>query len=220
MLIHELPLEKSLYTSVGEQIGIIRKLMFTFKVTDLPLIVEGSIKAYIRFTDIEHLKEDDSLDSAALYDSNGFFVNLQDHSLSCLRLFIKRKLSCCAVLDEGGQYVGTIIDRELFEGIGKKYQFGERGSIVVLEFNKDQFLISDVLRIVESEGGFPIMVFTNSTKNQEEIQVTIKLQILDSQSVISSLRRHGIKILYTMEVPDYSEFLNDRYDQLIKYLDI
>ncbi|TVQ51331.1 MAG: CBS domain-containing protein [Saprospirales bacterium] len=220
MLTKDISIEKDLYLSGGELIGKVRRIFNKYKVKDLPIIENGLLKGYVRTEDLIGLREDETIEKVNFLHSNAFFLTEDAHVLSCLRLMIRRQLSTCAVFKESGNFVGTVVDRYLLKEIGHKFQFGERGAILVLSFDKSQFLISDVLRVLETEGGFPLMSFFSLGDNQDEIHLTVKLQILDNQNIINSLNRFGIKILYSMEVPDYAEFLSDRYDQLIKYLDI
>ena len=220
MLIRDISVEKDLFLSGLESIGKVRRIFNRYKIQDLPIIESGLLKGYARAEDLIGFREDESLENVHFLHSNAFSLTDEVHVVSCLRLLIRRQLTTCAVFNESGNFIGTIIDRYLLKEIGRKYQFGERGSVLVLSFDKSKFLVSDVLRILETEGGFPIMFFSNLGEKQDEIHLTVKLQILDNQNIINSLNRFGVEILYSMEVPDYSDFLNDRYDQLIKYLDI
>lgn len=220
MLIHEVPIIEEVHITGKESVNELIIRMEENKLNDLPYVEGNELKGYVRHLDLVNLNGDKQITVSNISLHNGIFMVLNDHILNAVRLMSRSNLSSCAVFDENKIFRGTLTDREAWSVLGERFQFGERGSVLVVEFSKEKFLVSDVIRILEAEGGIPMMVFMNPTDFADKIQLTIKLQLFDNQNVVLSLQRYGIHLMNSFEVPDYSEFLSDRYDQLIKYLDI
>jgi hypothetical protein len=80
--------------------------------------------------------------------------------------------------------------------------------------------LAEIARIVESENTKILSCFISTPHGLENLELTLKLNRQDLKHVIATLTRFGYDVKSSYFESDYLDTLQDRYDGLMRYLDV
>jgi CBS domain-containing protein len=173
------------------------------------------------------LSEDDILDHDAVEPVGSYslslprpYVHAQDHLYEVMRMLVELHLTVIPVVDEENTYLGLITLEDLLFYFGQSMPFIEPGSILVLEMGKRDYMLSEIARIVESENATVLSAFVTSRPDTNLIEVTLKINKQNIQTIIATLDRYDYQIKATFQETTYVDTLRDRYDALMSYLNV
>jgi len=173
------------------------------------------------------LSEDDILDHNAVEPVGSYslslprpYVNAQDHLYEVMRMLVELHLTVVPVVDEENTYLGVITLEDLLTYFGRSMPFSEPGSILVLEIGKRDYMLSEIVRIVESENATVLSAFVTAHPDSNLIEVTLKINKQNIQAIIATLDRYDYQIKATFQEATYVDSLRERYDALMSYLNV
>lgn len=145
----------------------------------------------------------------------------KQHLFHAIRLMLQYELRLLPVVNEEWEFEGIIRKQQVLESLGQMLNLTEYGSVITVELNRRDFTLSEIVQLIESEGG-RILGITVETPNAEKTayEISIKLNLQDVSRVASALRRYGYTILTEAESESYNVDLETRADELLKYLDM
>lgn len=194
--------------------------MEEFKVSHLPIVNNSDFLGMITETDIYTLNSyDEPLGNHALSLTNPF-VSENQHVYDIIRLVHELKLTLIPVVNDKNQYVGSITLQCLTKYFARLAAVDNPGGIIVLEMGVHDFLLSEIARIVESNDAIILSLYVMNLPDSTKMQVTIKVNRMDIGPLISTFDRFNYTIKASFFKSDYDETLLDRYDSLMKFLDI
>ena len=143
------------------------------------------------------------------------------HLFHAIRLMLEYELHLLPVIDDEWVFKGIIEKEQVLESLSKMLNLTEYGSIITVRLNHQDFTLSEVVQLIEAEGG-KILGITVETPNAEKKQyeVSIKLNLQDVSRVASALRRYGYTILTEAESESTNIDLETRADELLKFMDM
>ena len=129
-------------------------------------------------------------------------------------------MSLLPVVDEQNKYLGVVTFHHLINNLSSLASVTEPGGIIVLEINVNDYSLSQIAQIVESNNSAILSSYVTSFSDSTKLEVTIKVNNTDLTRIIQTFNRYN----YTIKASIYqSEFLDDlrqRYDQFMNYLNI
>lgn len=213
-IIESLPIKVSTTNTVEEALA----LMDQFKVKHLPIIKS---KAYVTTIDEQTLKL--STPTAIMKDfvNKGVrkFVNDDDHILETAKTMVDNELTVMPVLAQDQSYTGLIVVDRIFNEIVSKFGLNTEGSLLIIEMQQINFQLSELVRILEMENVhlFSVLVSLHALPM---IEVTLKTDIKDINSILQTLERYSYKVKAYFQNDQYSHQLKDRYESLMSYLNV
>lgn len=143
------------------------------------------------------------------------------HLFNAIQHMLRYELSLLPVIDDEWLYQGVIQKEDVLESLTHMLNITEFGSIVTVELGQKDFTLSEIVQLIETEGG-KILGITVETPDAEKetYEISIKLNLKDVSRVASSLKRHDYTILTEAESEPIQLDLETRADELIKYLDV
>ncbi len=194
--------------------------MQEFNVSHLPIVNNEQFLGLI--------SEDDIL------DMNDLFEPIGNHQLSLFRPFVKDNvhlfeiikvatelnLTLIPVIDKNENYVGVITLQTIVQEFGKLNGLSETGGILVLEMNKNDYSLSEIARIVESNNAFILCNYVSTHAESTKIEVTLKLNVSDLRHIIATFERFEYTIAASYQQEEYFDRLKDHFDSLMNYLNI
>ena len=95
------------------------------------------------------------------------------------------------------------------------------GAIIVLDLNTNDYSLSQIAQIVESNDAKILSVYISSPSDSTKLDVTLKINRNDLSSVIQTFNRYNytIKASY-LDTDMLSNMLDDRYEMFMKYLSV
>ena len=133
----------------------------------------------------------------------------------------KQDISLIPVVGDG-TYIGSIRKQDIISFLGNGFSFSFPGSIIELGVLKRNYSLAEISQIVESENAKILSVFIPETTSEEsKLKVILKINKNDISKIIAGFERYEYEInaSYT-ENNDLDDFLKDRYDSLMRYLNI
>jgi predicted transcriptional regulator len=191
-----------------------------FKVTHLP-VVDGNM-----YTGLVSEEE--------IYSANSFEESIENHNLnlhkvsvlysnhvySVISAFSEFKLSLLPVVDENDHYLGIITLTSLVENLSIIMAVDNPGGIIVLELNVNDFSLTEIAQIVESNDTRLLSLYMKSQPDSLRAELTLKLNKMDIQPVIQTFLRYNYTIKASYFEADYVDSLRERYNSLMNYLNI
>jgi len=190
---------------------------------------------------ISHLPIVNNLDflglisDADIYDMNQPTEPIGNHSLTLLKpyatseqhifevigLAARLKLSVVPVLDANKYYKGVITTSDLIRHIAGISSMDQPGGIVVLDLIERDYSLSQIAQIIESNNIKVLSMYVTSPPESTKLEVTLKLSSNDLTSVIRTFERYNYDVKTWVSSNDsIDQFYQERFDLLMKYLDI
>ena len=211
-----LPVLKSTDT-VGKAID----LMEEYRIGQLPIVNELEYRGLIN-QDIL-INADEDLPLLALQPEFGeVTVTENQHLLEILAVTQKHDLQAIVVLDEEQKFTGTISVNELLNQFAKTLGIQELGAVLEIAVENRSYSLAEISRLIESNNTKIISSYYTSGSFSEDSKdiLTLKLNRQDITSVVATLARYEYDIVgaynfEAIETPD-----RERYDMLMKYLEM
>lgn len=90
----------------------------------------------------------------------------------------------------------------------------------MIETSRENFSLSEIARIAESEEVTILSSFVNSVPDSFRLFITLKLNKQNIQAFKASLHRFGYDVYASFSEAEYSDDLKERYDSLMAYLNV
>ncbi len=191
------------------------------RVGDLPVVDDDNLIGSIRESDVYTMNDpDEPLEKQKITLARDFVFEYQ-HIFDVLRSMVASGLTVLPVVNEKEKYAGCVTASKLLPFLAKMMAVENPGAIIVIELNQNDYVLSEIARIVESQDSKILNLFVNSVSDSTKIEVIIKVNTMEIQSLLQTFNRYNyiIKATYTEDEKMYDD-LRDRYDSLMKYLSI
>jgi len=194
-------------------------IMNDYYVKHLPIVNNRQLLGLIGEEDI---LDHDVLEAVGSYDLslNRPYAQSGDHVYKVLHLVSEYKLTVIPVVDREDNYLGVISQDDLLRFFASIGSFTEPGSIIVLEMSKIDYTLAQIAQIVESEQAAILSSFITSTLDSTRIDVTIKINKPEVNSIIATFERFDYKVKASFQEATYFDSLKDRFDMLMTYLNV
>ena len=152
---------------------------------------------------------------------NTSHVHKDQHIFEVAILMYKLKLSVLPVLDSDHNYLGAITLYDLARRFAKLFSLEEIGGIIILEMNVNNFSLSEISRIVESNDIKILSCFLDRKPGTHILDVILKLNDDELSPLIQAFMRYdyNVKAVY-MDQSEIGDLYKDRFDQFMKFMNI
>ena len=202
----------------GEQV---LTLMNVFQVKHLPMIDDQfGYLGLVSDDDILIRNYDQSIASYKI-EYQQVHVLPDQHIFDIIHVFSKHDISLVPVVDDQ-KYIGSIRKQDVISFLGNSFSFSYPGSILELLIQNRNFSLAEISRIVEAENAKIISLFiAESGEDHAQFKVILKFNKQDISQIIAAFERfeYEINASYT-EVNEYDDMLKERYDSLMRYLNV
>ena len=140
---------------------------------------------------------------------------------AALTMMTRYRLHLLPVVDPEGVYTGAITREKMLEALAELCNADTAGSVIVLEMLPQDYALTDIARIVESNNAHIINLLSSTDKDTGRLHITIKIDLEDASPVIRSFERFNYTILFHyMEEGIVDEVLQQRMDELLYYMNM
>jgi len=190
-----------------------------FSIRQLPVVQDNLCIGILSLDDID---DEDIYDLPILdyINLNYSFASNNDHIYEVMRAISEQASTLFPVLDENNNYIGSITLSSLFNNYVNCAAFIQPGSILVLEIDKKNYSLSEIARIVESENKVILSSLLSSNVESAVLEITLKLNSVQIQNLITTFERFGYNIKATFNEEDFMDTLKNRYESLMTYLNV
>ncbi len=149
------------------------------------------------------------------------FVFCNQHFYEVINIFTKFNISVVPVLNEKEKYIGAVCFHDLVRHLGKMTASENPGTIFILELDFHNYSLSQIAQIVEGNDAKILSLYVSSQEDSTKLEVTVKINTTDFSGIRQTFERYDYKIKATYSEDDkINEFLEERYDEFMNYLNI
>ena len=196
------------------------QLMENFKLSELPLVDGAEFLGLV--------KESDLLDMSDLAESIGTqklalerpIVFAYEHIYEVLGKMALHKLSLIPILDEKSQYVGVITMPKIIDSISNLAAIRDIGGILQLELNVNDYSLSEISSIVESNGAKILSLYIHTHNDSTKMDVTIKINKTDLSAIIQTFNRYNYTVVATFHKSEMEDQTKKRFNEFMHYLNM
>jgi len=194
--------------------------MSDYYVRHLPIVNNQQLLGLLSEDDILNHDVEEAVGSYALEVPSHVYVTSGHHIFDVMAFMADHALTVVPVVDEQKHYIGLIAQEELMSYYSHSFSFSEPGSMLVLDIAKQDYSLSDISRIIESERGTILSVFITQQNDPGRIFLTLKTNLMDLSYAVASLERYGFVIKARFQEQEYTDQLKDNYNSLMRYLSV
>lgn len=186
----------------------------------LPVVDQQRLINYIGYEQLEKTKPGTRLRDIPLYHPVLPIILPQQHLFDALKQLKTLKLPMLAVQNEQGEYIGILKTSEIVSILSNSLSIGAVGSIIVLKILPQDYLLSDIARIIEYNDAKILGVFTFEMEGRSEMEVHLKLNTTALKNILATLERYNYTVYQYFSREDLIDDMESRYEGLMKYLDL
>ena len=195
--------------------------MDIFRISHLPIVNNQEFLGLISDQDIYDLNmAEEPIGNHKLSLFSPYVFSYQ-HIYEAIEVLSRLNLTVVPVLDEEKSYLGLITHGDLLKHFADLAALKQPGGIIELELNINDYSLSQIAQIVESNDAKILGLYVTSPEDSTKLNVTLKLNITNITSVIQTFNRFNYTVLASyMDDDEIDSLLSNRYESFMKYLSI
>ncbi len=195
--------------------------MDVFRVSHIPVVDDSKYLGLVSDKLIYDLNLVDEPIAKELDKLNTTHVHKDQHIFELAVVMYKLKISVLPVLDADHYYLGAITLYDLARRFANLFSLQEPGGVMVLEMNVNDYSISQISQIVESNNVKILSFFIDRKPGINNMDVILKLNTEELSGVVQALMRYdyNVKAVY-QDRSMLTDLYQDRYDQFMKFMNI
>ena len=148
------------------------------------------------------------------------FIYEDRHIYEVMKMVSEMQLSIAPILDKSDNYLGLTTLPSLMHLIANTASISEPGSVIVLELNQNDYSLGHLAQVIEGDDTKILSTYITSANDSTLMEVTIKVNRKNIQGVLQALARYDYVVNASYSEIDYQEDMKDRFESLMKYLDM
>lgn len=124
------------------------------------------------------------------------------------------------VINAEKEYMGITTPQKILSTLAMYSSFMSGGGIIVLELETKDYSLTEISKIVESNGAMILHCMVATSTNQHQMQVSLKVNKNDLKDIQLAFERYHYTVLAVLHQSEYEMQLKDRYDSLMRYLEV
>lgn len=194
--------------------------MEDYKVSDLPVVKNNLFIGIINENDVLNFKDPDIAIGKQKLNLNPIAVISNEHIYEVLNKISSGRLSIMPIIDKEGIYLGVISLYILIQSISKLTAINDIGGILQLELNINDYSLSEIASIVESNGGKILSSYVHTHTDSTKMDVTIKINKSDLSGIIQTFERYNYSIAASFHKSEMEDLLKQRYQEFLHFLNM
>ncbi len=194
-------------------------LMDDLKLKHLPLLKDSQYQCLVSEKELlsmpdPHAPVDDATSFAPAVRENG-------HLHEVLTLLSRYGLTLLPVVSPDGAYLGVVTRENVVDILAGLCNADTAGSVIVIELLPQDYALTDIARIVESNNAHILSLFSAVDKDTGRLHLTLKMDVEDASPVIRSFERFNYTVLYHfMDKGMVDDLLQQRVNELLYYMNM
>jgi flagellar hook assembly protein FlgD len=125
------------------------------------------------------------------------------------------------VLDEENHFKGVITNNEIISGMASFSSVDQPGGLIVVQVLSRDYSMSRISQIVESNDARILSMHITSNPDSTSLEITMKVNTSDLTSIVKTFERYSYEVTtWITDNDELDRFYTDRYNMLMKYLNI
>ena len=194
--------------------------MDEFKVAHLPVISNSKYIGLISDTDILDLENPELPFEKQNISFIRPMVNESVHIYDVMKLIAEMNLTVIPILDEEERYLGATNVAHLMKLIVGTASINEPGSVIILEMAWNDYALSEIAKIVESNDAKILSCYITSASESTKMEVTLKINKQDLGGILQTFNRYDYTVTASFQEGRSDGGIKDRFDSLMNFLNI
>lgn len=203
---------------INDSIESVQDFFAELSFSHFPILEDGVYVGSIASDDVETFDTDKNVLDYR-YTLEGFYARTNMIWLDVLEVFARNHTSVVPVLDDTNKYIGYYDITDIVKFFHETPFLKEMGGIIIVEKNINDYSMSQITQIVESNNGKLLGLFVSNVE-ADKVQVTVKITLGAMNEIIQTFRRYNYEIISEHQEDNYLNALKERSDYLDKYLNI
>jgi CBS domain-containing protein len=204
--------------SPDDSVDMARVLFDSFGMDFLPIVENEKLVGCLP-SDFNLGVEEKRLVSEYLNLSDLFFIYKNVSLIDVLRVLGINDSNIVFVVGNNNEYLGYVTQYDVMSRMSNTPFFNEIGGVIVVKKSINEYSISEIAQIVESENAKILGVLLSDFVGEDAV-ITIKINRLRLGAIEASLKRFGYVVLESYHENRNIDDMQDRYDSLMSYLNI
>jgi hypothetical protein len=124
------------------------------------------------------------------------------------------------VIDEENNYLGLISAESCLRAFATLNSVNDVGAILEVEIGQADYSLSEVAQIAEENNATILCLYTNIRQQDSMVEITLKLNTTDVSGLVATFERYEYTVKAIHNDVQYTEEIKDRYDALMRYLNV
>lgn len=195
--------------------------MDIFRISHLPIVNNTEFLGLISDKDIYDLNMAEEPIGNHTLSLTSPFVHMDQHIYEVIEIVSRLELSVVPVLDDKSVYKGVITQYDLMKNFAELTAVTQPGAIIVLELNTNDYTLSQISQIIESNDAKILSVYIASPCDSTKLDVTIKINRTDLSSILQTFNRYNYNVKASFNESDsLSNMFENRYEMFMRFLNI
>ena len=206
---------------ITDSVGTALAWMDEYHTQQLAVAEDGVYKGIASETLLLDIPDDTTLLADIILPHQDVYANEDQHVYELLRLVNQYRLQVIPVVNQDGLLEGTILVSDLLERFADVLGVQELGAVLVLKMAERDYSLSEVSRLIESNGTKVISSYYTSSPSYSspgDARLTLKLNRTNINPIIATLERYGYAIEEAHANDPVESIDQERFDMLLRYL--
>ena len=190
--------------------------MEIFPVVDDAKVFQGMVSRL----DVDDLPSKGSLIGELEIEHERSVVNQYDHIFDVVKRLLEYNTPILAVTDEQGKFIGVVDSKCVLDSFQQFNIFTDPGGIIVLDVNAVDYSMVEISQIIESNHASILGTLINAQPNSKKMSVTLKVSKIDLKDILATFARYEYTVQASYEESESFDFLQERLESLMNYLNI
>jgi Mg/Co/Ni transporter MgtE len=190
-----------------------------YRISDLPVVENKKLIGMINSRNLIDCPDQDTL-LQHLQSVPSPRVEADRHLLDLIGLFSKFQVSTLPVMSANDEFMGIISIYDLIHHLGESSSIRQEGCIVSIKMQASNYSLFDFSRIAESENTRIIGLLITHLPDSADVLVNFKLNSRYPEAFAGACERMGYEVWGSYSADGHLTDFKDRYESLMKYLDL
>lgn len=194
-------------------------LMKEFRLEHFPACINGNHGLFSH--DTLHIIPKDTLLSKVEQLFYKVCISTKDHIWLSIASFNQYETDILPLVDKDGLFCGSVLQRDVFDGISEIFPIGNGGAIIELEMSYLNYSLQELGGIVEGTNAKITLLSVFPIEGTTKINIVFSIDKNDASDVIQALERHSYHVnAWFMNKGKIDNILEERYDAFMKYINV
>lgn len=194
--------------------------MHEYNVRQLPVVDGMSYIGLLTMEDIIGLKNLSRPLKNFLQSFRKPFVKNTAHIFDVIKSALEFNVRVVPVVNDDHKYLGLVTAEGCLRAFAVLNSVNDGGAILELEISAKDYQMSKIAQIVEDNHAEILCLYTHSNPQTKNTEITLKLNTVEVSGIIASLERYEYEVKSVYNDSEYTEDLKERYDLLMRYLNV
>lgn len=184
---------------------------------ELPIVDSGLLQGVIIKEQLLGKEDNDEAIATIKEQFREASVKEDERIIVALKKMTLGGISNLPVVDIEGNIKGIVSASTLWNEFSIKSSMSGIGGWIVLSMNKNDFKLSEIAQIVESNGMMIVMHFVHFFQEMDIIDVHVKVSRENVNELVQTFQRYGYKVVDVIQPKKFADDWDNRFDELMRF---